>query len=406
MDHEPPATRDADNAMSAADRTIVQTLSNLLAEGERFAHKLAQRRFNPFRTAEERTAFMHRYEDWYARGMSALPADLQPHFEDRFGVLAAIPSDWMTFRSELPLTLQDQLTALRSARRRRWVPETAYPAIHRLIATICRTTYHAEHTLDDLFLDGHWEPGAYLPPFDPSESAMEHRARGWLDGLLFFAPADERRALRAICTLLRTKPGRAQGYRAALDQALQQLSAPTSTPMPAQKRAAPPAAGPIYHFHSPIHAGKINLGGTETIQHEKIIMGSSVGGAAFTEDLAATYAPLRSATQAIGSMAHGSADDRQQLTALVQQLSSTLMAAPVDAQEHAEAIADLTSDLLGKAAKEQPNRTLITISAESLTQAAAAVEDTLPAAPPLVRHIVQVVQNILSPEQGTAITLF
>ncbi|KAB8140752.1 hypothetical protein F8S13_22380 [Chloroflexia bacterium SDU3-3] len=162
-----------------------------------------------------------------------------------------------------------------------------------------------------------------------------------------------------------------------------------------------PAAGNSYHFHGTVNAGKMNLGGTETIQHEEIPMGDTYQngdnftGANFSGAIVNIRATLSNVTQSIGSMPHGSADDKQQLATLVEQLRKALETAPAESQEDAEAVADLAKDLLDKASKATPNKKTITISAEGLKQAAENLGAALPAILPLVPQIIQAVQKML-----------
>jgi hypothetical protein len=89
-------------------------------------------------------------------------------------------------------------------------------------------------------------------------------------------------------------------------------------------------------------------------------------------------------TQAIGALPGDNAA-KNELRQLIAQLEAELQKAPASRLADAEAIAEIANDLVEKAAKERPNRTLIQISAEALwigtALSAQAVLDANSAAP-------------------------
>ncbi|KAB8140796.1 hypothetical protein F8S13_22620 [Chloroflexia bacterium SDU3-3] len=174
---------------------------------------------------------------------------------------------------------------------------------------------------------------------------------------------------------------------------------PTLTPRTATPTPVAPAAS--FQFNGPIHAGNLNVGGTQTIQRQDITMGNTYNGgdnfsgSNFSGAIVNIRATLSNVTQSIGSLNHGSADDKQQLAALVEQLRDALSTAPADVQEDVEVVAEQTKDLLDKASKEKPNKKLVMISAEGLTKAAENLGAALPAVLSLVPQIILTVQKML-----------
>lgn len=88
-----------------------------------------------------------------------------------------------------------------------------------------------------------------------------------------------------------------------------------------------------------------------------------------------TLSNVRQSVQAIPT---ADAADREELERLVVALAAALETLPADRGEIAEALALQTQGLVEEAKKEQPNKTMLGISAQGLKQAAETVADVAP----------------------------
>ena len=87
---------------------------------------------------------------------------------------------------------------------------------------------------------------------------------------------------------------------------------------------------------------------------------------------------LTNVRQTVNAMPMADAAEKQELERLVVALSTALESLPDDKGELADALAQQTKGLIEEANKEQPNKTMLGISANGLKQAAETVADVAP----------------------------
>jgi len=79
---------------------------------------------------------------------------------------------------------------------------------------------------------------------------------------------------------------------------------------------------------------------------------------------------LKNVQQTIGSIPHGTPQEKDELKQLITQLEEALKTTPPERAEEAEVVTTLTQNLTDEAAKEYPNKTMLQISGEGLKAAA------------------------------------
>ncbi len=87
---------------------------------------------------------------------------------------------------------------------------------------------------------------------------------------------------------------------------------------------------------------------------------------------------LTNVRQTVNAMPMADSAEKQELERLVVALSTALESLPDDKGELADALAQQTQGLIEEANKEQPNKTMLGISANGLKQAAETVADVAP----------------------------
>jgi hypothetical protein len=103
---------------------------------------------------------------------------------------------------------------------------------------------------------------------------------------------------------------------------------------------------------------------------------------------------LSNVSQSIGAAAHGDDATKAELQALIAQLSAALEQVPAEQTADAEAVVETAKAAVEQATKEQPNRTMVQISAEGLKQAAQNLAAVLPTVLPLATRIAEAVQRM------------
>ncbi len=103
---------------------------------------------------------------------------------------------------------------------------------------------------------------------------------------------------------------------------------------------------------------------------------------------------LKNVRQGIGSLPKASDEEKGELEQLVADLEKALVQATEDAPEKAEdaeAVAEMTEQLLHTAAAEKPNQTMLKITGEGLKQAAENIAAVMPVVLQIASQIVAVV---------------
>lgn len=104
---------------------------------------------------------------------------------------------------------------------------------------------------------------------------------------------------------------------------------------------------------------------------------------------------LQDVTQTIGSIPQADGATKEELEKLVKALFDELQKAPVEKVEEAEAIVDLTKDLVDKAAVQKPNKTTLQITGEGLKQAAQNIADVMPTVLSIATKIVAAIGMLM-----------
>jgi len=175
------------------------------------------------------------------------------------------------------------------------------------------------------------------------------------------------------------------------------------TPQEIQARLNPQprASGSTNNFYGPVTSGVSNFGGYQHIEEAKITMGDKKGdefnfsGAQITGSNINIKAKLDNVIQSVGAIPHADQASKQQLEQLLSQLNAELQKAPAGNEDAVDAVAETAKDLVEKAKKDKPNKSLLGISAEGLKQAAANISAVLPAVLPIATKIAEHIQSLL-----------
>ncbi len=104
---------------------------------------------------------------------------------------------------------------------------------------------------------------------------------------------------------------------------------------------------------------------------------------------------LSSVTQTIGASQSLSEPDKHELSALVQELLTSLQHMPTDKADDAEAVAESAKDLVEAVSKDKPNKTRVLVTAEGLKQAAQNIASVSTTLMPVVLQIVEVASRVV-----------
>ena len=169
-------------------------------------------------------------------------------------------------------------------------------------------------------------------------------------------------------------------------------------PTQAERLAQPGhPVGQTFNFHGPVSAGTIQYGGTQHIGELQIDMGDNFNfqNANLSGSNNNFKSTLTNVSQNVGRLVGADTGTKQQLEQLLRDLGVELEKAPAGSEGDAEAVEETAKELLEKATKDKPNKTLVTISAEGLKQAAANLATVLPAVLPIASKIVEHIQALI-----------
>jgi transcriptional regulator NrdR family protein len=103
---------------------------------------------------------------------------------------------------------------------------------------------------------------------------------------------------------------------------------------------------------------------------------------------------LTNVQQSVGEIRSEDESTRKELEKLIGELSEALQKAPVESQEHAEAVAETAKSLVDAAKVEKPNKALVQISGEGLKQAAQNLAGVMPVVVQIATQIVMAVTKL------------
>ncbi|ALG69154.1 hypothetical protein [Beggiatoa leptomitoformis] len=101
-------------------------------------------------------------------------------------------------------------------------------------------------------------------------------------------------------------------------------------------------------------------------------------------------------TQQIASLQNASADAKEKLTQLIEQLNAELQKVPADKKKEAAEITELTDSLLQEASQQKPKQSLIKVTAKGLIDATKALAGVIPLALPIAESIASTI-SVLNP---------
>lgn len=151
------------------------------------------------------------------------------------------------------------------------------------------------------------------------------------------------------------------------------LGAPT--PAADAAAAAAPSGGPatVYNIHGD-YVGRDKIAG-DTVKGDKMTDSNKSGdtynfSGNFSGAMINVNSTLNNVQQTIGALPTANDQAKAELRQLVAQLQDILKQIPPDKAEDAEAVAELTENLMKTANKEKPNKQMLQITGEGLKQAA------------------------------------
>jgi hypothetical protein len=106
---------------------------------------------------------------------------------------------------------------------------------------------------------------------------------------------------------------------------------------------------------------------------------------------------LSNVQQSIGGIQTTDEGAREELMALIGQLSEALQSAPPEATEQAEAVAQTAEVFVQQATVETPNKTMLQITGDGLKQAAQNIAAVLPSVLGIATQIVMAVGKMTTP---------
>lgn len=98
--------------------------------------------------------------------------------------------------------------------------------------------------------------------------------------------------------------------------------------------------------------------------------------------------------QQVNSIPNADQDDRAKLKQLLEQLIDRLEQTPSEHASDAEAVAETAKELVERASRKKPNKTLVQISAEGLKKAAENIQTVLPSVLPIAMEIVAFIKKL------------
>ncbi len=158
--------------------------------------------------------------------------------------------------------------------------------------------------------------------------------------------------------------------------------------------AGTPSAASTFNFYGSVNSGAASFGGAQMAPEGTTTMGDTINISNVSGSNINVKSTLEHVTQTISALP-GDPAAKDELQQLIVQLHAELQWAPTDKQADAEAVAETAKDLVDKAAKEKPNRTLVQISAEGLKQAAANIAAVLPTVLPIATKIATTILSLV-----------
>lgn len=202
----------------SAEQTII-ALTSLLDEADALDWALKALGSSHERTPEVVTQTGQRYQEWYGRALSVLPASFHARFQaayddptspyptlrEYFADLGENPpvrriidttgGGWRYLASTR--RLDQQVTVLETARRQLWPRESRVPEpLRYAFALWCKQC--TLPTIRTAFLENDGDPAWWLRPRKTYPSARMTRIMGWFDGLVIFAPQREVAIIRDV----------------------------------------------------------------------------------------------------------------------------------------------------------------------------------------------------------------
>jgi hypothetical protein len=142
--------------------------------------------------------------------------------------------------------------------------------------------------------------------------------------------------------------------------------------------------------------GGVNVSGGDFVGRDKVVHGDNINMSGdFRGANVNVKSTLTNVTQTIGALPGADPAAKAKLETLIRQLNDALQQVPPDKGEDAEAVAELAQQLVEKANKEKPNRTMVQVTGEGLKQAAQNLADVMPTVLTIATQIVGTIGQIV-----------
>jgi succinate dehydrogenase/fumarate reductase flavoprotein subunit len=99
-------------------------------------------------------------------------------------------------------------------------------------------------------------------------------------------------------------------------------------------------------------------------------------------------------TQQLAALHNANEDDKATLQQLLEQLKAELAKVPAEQQAEVKPVVELTNGLIEQATTEQPNKTLLHITADGLVNATKAIASVIPLALPVATDIANLIKQL------------
>lgn len=154
-------------------------------------------------------------------------------------------------------------------------------------------------------------------------------------------------------------------------------------------------SGGVHYASGSSHTGD-NVAG-DKIMGDKVAGNKTLGDTITFGDVSNSNINIKShldgVEQSINVSPHLDAVSKTELQALVTQLAAELQRVPVQQSGDAEAVAEIAKTTVEQAIKEQPNKTMLSISAEGLKKAASNLASVVPTVVPIAIKIAEAVMK-------------
>lgn len=180
--------------------------------------------------------------------------------------------------------------------------------------------------------------------------------------------------------------------------------------VPIQAMPIPIANSPTFNLSGNIQAGQVNMGGTQNFEgpievdmsethiHEpksEVVIGDKVEMSGDFRGGSINFkSHLENAAQTIEAFSFVEESNKAELLKLLQELKSALAELPEEKAVDAEKVSSRVAALARESSEVNPDREMMSMTAESLTRAAKNIADVIPSAIPIAAQIITAILNL------------